>query len=402
MSIDVETPERVRQLPETLLPLRERLLANLVMIAQTPASTGEEEQRVRFLLDRFVEAGISDAAADEVGNAVGRLRGSGGERNILLVSHLDTIFPANLDHGVTVEADRVIGPGVGDNALGAAIISLIPVVLEHLDVRLRSNLILLGSTRSLGHGNHAGIRFFLDHLPERVDYGICVEGMQLGRLNYFSIGTARGDVTCHVRPEPSRSYGTESALVVLNHIINRVLAISVPNRPYTMIRLGKMRAGVAYDVEPDHAELGLEVVSHSDQMIEQVHRQIEDIVAEMSARHAVDAHLDMFFKTRAGGMAFAHPLVKQVLDVMQSLGIEPDQGHSPSELSELIGRNIPAVTLGISRGVKSRKWSPDYVLIDPILTGVAQLVSVICAIDEGACEEVDDRIGVNGEESGED
>ena len=401
MSVDVETPEAIRQLPWALLPLRERLLANLVMIAQTPASTGEEEQRVRFLLDRFVEAGISDAAADEVGNAVGRLHGSGGERNILLVSHLDTIFPANLDHSVTVEADRVIGPGVGDNALGAAIVSLIPVVLEHLGIQLRSNLILLGSTSSLERGNHAGIRFFLDHLPERVDYGICVEGMQLGRLNYFSIGTARGDVACHVRPEPSRSYGTESALVVLNHIINRVLAISVPNRPYTVIRLGKMRAGVAYDVEPDHAELGLEIVSHSDQMIEQVHRQIEDIVAEMSARHAVDAHLDMFFKTQAGGMAFAHPLVKAVLNVMQSLGIEPDQGHSPSELSEFIGRSIPAVTLGISRGVKNRKWSPDYVLIDPILTGVAQLVGVIRAIDEGACDEVDDKLAVNGEDGDE-
>ena len=172
------------------------------------ASTGEEGQRVRFLLDRFVEAGLVDAAADEVGNAVGRLQGRKGDRNILLVSHLDTIFPANLDHNVMVEADRVIGPGVGDNALGAAIVSMVPAVLEQLELQIDSNLILLGSTSSVSRGNHAGIRFFLDHLPEQVDCGICVEGMQLGRLNYFSIGTARGDITCDVRPEPSRSYGS--------------------------------------------------------------------------------------------------------------------------------------------------------------------------------------------------
>lgn len=366
--------------------MRERLLANLVMIAQIPASTGEEGQRVRFLLDRFAEAGLSDAAADEVGNAVGRLRGKRGLRTILLVSHLDTIFPANLDHNVIVEADRVIGPAVGDNALGAAIVSMVPAVLEHLDIPLDSNLILLGSTSSVGRGNHAGIRFFLDHLPEKVDCGICVEGMQLGRLNYFSIGTARGDITCDVRPEPSRSYGSESALVVINHIINRVLGISTPNRPYTVIRMGRMRAGVAYDVEPDHAELGVEIVSHSDQMIDQVHQQIEDIVSEMSARHAVEAHLDLFFRTRAGGIPFSHPLVRGVLEVMSSLGIEPDQGHSPSELSELIARNIPAVTLGITRGDKNRKKQPDYVLIDPILTGVAQLLGVILAVDQGGCD----------------
>jgi len=369
--------------------MRERLLANLVMIAQIPAPGGAEEQRVRFLLDRFVEAGISHAAADEVGNAVGRLQGKTGDRNILLVSHLDTIFPANLDHNVTVESDRVIGPGVGDNALGAAIVSMVPSVLEHLGIELDSNLILLGTTHSLGRGNHAGIRFFLDHIPEKVNCGICVEGMQLGRLNYFSIGTARGDITCDVRPEPSRSYGSESALVVINHIINRVLGISIPNRPYTVIRLGKMRAGVAYDVEPDHAELGVEIVSHDDEMIDQIHHQIEDIVSEMSARHAVEAHFYLFFKTQAGGIPFSHPLVKGVLDVMRSLQIEPDQGHSPSELSELIARGVPAVTLGISRGMRSRKQSPDFVLIDPILTGVAQLIGAILAIDEGACDEVE-------------
>jgi len=385
----IETPEAIRDFPEALKPLRERLLANLVMIAQIPAPTGEEHRRVRFLLDRFGEAGLSEAATDEVGNAVGCLNGTHSNRTILLVSHLDTIFSFSQDHDVTVEADRVIGAGVGDNALGAAIVSLMPAVLEHLGIELESDLILLGSTGSLGRGNHAGIRFFLDHPPEKIDAAICVEGMELGRLNYFSIGTARADITCTIRPmpEPSRSYGSESALVVLNHIINRILGIATPSRPYTRINMGRMWAGVSYDVEPDHAELGLEIVSHSDEMIDQICRQISDVVSEMAARHGVDANLDVFFSTQAGGIPFAHPLIQAVMEVMRQLGIEPDQGHSPSELSELITRNIPAVTLGITRGTKGRKRQPDYVLIEPILTGVAQLVGVILAIDKGACDE---------------
>ncbi|MBN1910554.1 MAG: hypothetical protein JW818_12490 [Pirellulales bacterium] len=382
-------PESISDLPEALRPLRERLLANLVMIAQIPAPTGGEAERVRFLLDRFTEARLDDAAADEAGNAVGRLRGKSGHRTILLTSHLDTIFPANVDHSVVVEADRVLAPAVGDNALGAAIVSLMPTVLEHLGIELESDLILLGSTHSLQRGNHAGIRFFLDHLPQKLDFGICVEGIQLGRLNFFSIGTARADVTCTVRQaaEPSRSYGSESALVVLNHVINRILSISTPSRPYTTIRMGMVHAGVAYDVEPDHAELGFEVVSHSDEMIEMICDQIKDIVSEVTARHAVDAELDVFFQTKAGGIPFAHPLVKNILEVMRQLGIEPDQGHSPSELSEMIARDIPAVTLGVTRGQKGRKRRPDYVLIDPILVGAAQLVGTILAIDRGACDE---------------
>ncbi|MFH1920655.1 MAG: peptidase [Planctomycetota bacterium] len=390
MSTHLEVPEMIRDLPETLRAMRERLVANLVMIAQIPAPTGDEASRVRFLLDRFAEASLRDAAVDDAGNAVGRLAGTRGDRTILLVSHLDTIFPATQSHDVRVEADRVLGPSVGDNALGAAIISLIPAVLEHLGIELQSDLLLLGSTRSLGRGNHSGIRFFLDHLPEKVDLGICVEGMQLGRLNFFSIGTARADITCEVRqlPEPSRSYGSESALVVLNHIINRILGIATPSRPYTRINMGRMRAGMYYNVEPDLAELGLEIVSHSDEMIDRICGEMNDIVSEMSARHAVDARFEVVSSTRAGGIPFAHPLVKSVLEVMGQLKIEPDQGHSPSELSELISRQIPAVTLGITYGDKSRKAEPEYVLIDPILTGVAQLLGVILAIDEGVCDEV--------------
>lgn len=389
MNSPVDVPEIICEFPEALKPLRERILANLVMISQMPAPTGHEIGRVRFLLDRFAEAGLSDATADEVGNAVGRLAGKGSGRTILLASHLDTIIPASQAHDVVVEADRVLGPGIGDNALGAAVVSLMPTILEHLQIELNSDLILLGSTGSLGRGNHAGLRFFLDHLPSRVDVGICVEGMQLGRLNYFSIGTARADISCSVRThsEPSRSYGSESALVVLNHIINRILSIAMPTRPYTRINMGKIHAGMSYDVEPDHAELGLEIVSHSDGMLENVCNQIHDIVGEMSARHAVDVNFDPFFTTQAGGIPFSHPLVKSVLEVMEQLRVEPDQGHSPSELSELIRRGIPAVTLGISHGRKARKSEPDHVLIDPILTGVAQLVGVILAIDEGVCDE---------------
>ncbi len=237
MAIGLDTLERVREFADELVPLREELIANLVMIAQIPAPTTEETQRVRFLLDRFVESSLQEVGADEVGNAVGMLYGTRGHRTIMLASHLDTIFPSRVDHNVVVHADSVVGPGVGDDALGAAVVSMVPTVLEQLGIQLQSNLHLVGTIHSLGRGNHEGIRFYLDHSSRPVDFGIVVEGIQLGRLNYFSIGTLRGDIMCDVRPEPSRSYGTESALVVLNHIINRILSISVPTRPQVIVPL---------------------------------------------------------------------------------------------------------------------------------------------------------------------
>lgn len=377
--------ETIAQLPSQLAPLREEFLANVVMLGQIPAPTGEEADRVTFVLDRFLEAGIPEAGEDEAGNAVGSVPGTLGGRTIMVVAHLDTIVPSNVDHNVLVQADRIVGPGISDNSLGAAVLSMIPTCLADLGIQLASNLTLLATVKSLDRGNHAGLKFHLDHTPDRVDFGLCIEGVQLGRLNYFSIGTLRGDITCDVRPVLSRSYGSQSAIVVLNHIVNQLLNVEVPQRPFTRISIGRLRAGVSYDTEPDHAELGFEVISHDDGMIHRIQSRIEEIVAEVAARHAVDAALDCFFRRGAGGLAFSHPLVRSTLEVMQTLGIEPDQGHSPSELSEFIARGIPAVTLGMTAGEKHRK-RPDHILIEPLIRGVSQLIGVLLAIDAGACD----------------
>lgn len=378
-------PECVAELPQALGPLREEFLANLVLLGQIPAPTGHEADRVQFILDRFLEAGIPEAGEDEAGNAVGTISGRTGDRNIVLVAHLDTIVPSNIDHNVVVQTDRIVGPGISDNSMGAAVLSMIPNCLTQLGIELDSDLKLLATVKSLHRGNHAGLKFHLDHAPEPVDFGLCLEGVQRGRLNYFSIGTLRGDITCNVRPILSRSYGSQSAVVVLNHIVNQLLNIEVPQRPFTRVSIGRLRAGVSYDTEPDHAELGFEVISHDDEMITRIQQQIEEIVSEVAARHAVDAVLDCFFRRGAGGLAFSHPLIKSTLEVMETLRIEPDQGHSPSELSEFIARGIPAVTLGITEGEKNRK-GPDHVLIEPLVGGIAQIIGVLLAIDSGTCD----------------
>ena len=57
-----------------------------------------------------------------------------------------------------------------------------------------------------------------------------------------------------------------------------------------------------------------------------------------------------------------------------------------AELSALIDSGIPAVTLGISHGKRMNKLDEE-VAISSISTGVAQLISVLLAIDGGYCDE---------------
>ena len=371
---------------DKLKPLREQLLSNLVLLSQMPAPTGKEEQRVEFMLERFALAGLSQAASDEIGNAVGVLPGTEGRRDIMICTNLDSELSGKTDHDVTVLSDRITGAGVAENTVSAAALALLPDILRMLDIKLKSNLVLVGSVKSFERGNHEGVNFFLDHVSKRPDYGIVLEGVPLGKLNHFSIGTLRGDMYCDVDTEHKRMLGTESALVVLTSVVNRMMRIRLPRKPYSVVRLGKFHAGQNYDIEPDHAELGFEVVSYDDEIINSVREEIKSIISEMSARFDVNIDVDYFFSRQAGGLAFNHPLVQAALETMRVLNIEPIQAHIASELSNFIARDIPALTLGLTTG-KRRLRPSDYIDIDPIFTGIAQLLGVLLAIDEGECDE---------------
>ena len=85
---------------ERLSELSEIMLANLVMIAETPAPTFSEQRRTEFLLERFNEYELQNCSTDEAGNALGILPGELGDRNILVVGHMDTVFTESEDHTV--------------------------------------------------------------------------------------------------------------------------------------------------------------------------------------------------------------------------------------------------------------------------------------------------------------
>ncbi|MCB1231922.1 MAG: peptidase dimerization domain-containing protein [Verrucomicrobiae bacterium] len=368
---------------ESLKDLREMVLANTVMCGEIPSPTFEEENLVRFLCNRFTEAGLSSISTDEIGNAVAILPGSEGERsrNLLIVAHVDKIWETTDDHTVTVGAETLTGRGIADNALGAAVLITLPAILEHLGISLNSNLILLGATRSFGKGDLGGLRFFLENSQHHFDAALCLEGMQLERLSYSCLGMRRGEITIDLKSPAARHPGSAGAIAPLNHLVDKILAIERPERPLTEIRLGSVQAGSAYNVAPRSASLRFEVRSESGEIVAGITEQIEEIVDEISAGHEASADLQIIATREPGDIGFSHPLVKSTRTIMETLAIEPALDPSMSELAALLDRGIPALTTGLTRG-ENRHTSRETIEIAPLFSGLAQLVGVLVLLDK--------------------
>jgi acetylornithine deacetylase/succinyl-diaminopimelate desuccinylase-like protein len=371
----------------TIQDIGEVLLANLVMIGEIAAPTFGEQRRVEFLKDRFVESGLIDCSIDEMCNIYSILPGENGQRNILVVAHTDTVFSEEIDHTITVRPDSMIGHAIADNSLGVAAMTSLPTILEHLDIRLQSNLILMGAARSLGRGDLEGLRFFLSNTETPIAAGVSVEGLQLGQLSHSSIGMLRGEIHCTVPEEYDWTrFGATGAILPLNEIINQIVEIPVPKRPGTVIVLGSISGGTSFDKIATQAQFGFEIRSESAELVEKIRERIEEITMEVSERTSTQVNLDFFAKRVPGGIAFSHPLCRQTRKIIQALDIQPQISPSISELSTFIDRNIPAITIGITNGERLKNQK-EIIQIQPIFTGLAQLVGVLLAIDGGFCDE---------------
>jgi di/tripeptidase len=374
--------DRVRQLPLEIERYRELLLANVIMLGEIPAPTFHEQERINLLEQRFTECGLQNCSVDEKGNGAAIIQGTGGDTTIMVAAHADTPFSANVDHTLTLEPDRIVGPGIADNSLGVAVLATLPTLLEGLGIAFSSDILLMSSVRSLNEGNQEGLRFFLSNTKRPITAALAVEGVQLGRLNFRSRASLGGEIFCVA----DKAYEEVSALDVLSQIIYRLRKIELPEESKTRLILGFIEGGVTYKTPARKARLKFQLSSDSDQTIIDITEKIDSLIAELSKEYRVKIDFNVIARTRYGGLDPKHFFVLQARRVLTTLGIHPGDNPYSSVVSGFVENNIPAMCIGITTG-ENLNYPDERIDISPIMKGVAQLIGLLMALDGGCCAE---------------
>lgn len=375
-------------LRERLASKRELLLANAVMFSEIPSHTFEEAERARFLMDRLIEAGCQNVSTDELGNAVGIHPGKSGKRNILVSAHLDTPFPKSVDHAISVTPDTIVGPSIMDNSLGLAAVATLPTILEQLGVQLNDNLVLLGSTRSMGKGDIEGMRFFLENNRLPMHAGVLCEGGTLGRLSYSSLGVVRGTIDCQIK-RGATGLAAGGAIPILNRIMTKILEIPLPQDPVTQLILGSVDAGTTYNTTARDAHLRFEIRSEGVGVASGIYEEIEAVVAEANSISGASAELTRVGYRKNNEISFSHPLVRTARRILKGLEVDAHAAPSTGELSTLLGRGVPSLVIGLTNGEHRHEYN-ETIEIAPIFAGLAQLITLLQAIDGGLCDADED------------
>lgn len=360
--------------------LVERVLDLAVSIQQIPAPTFEEIKRAQFVHEKFLQGGLTDVSIDTLGNVYGRLPGTGTAPALVISAHLDTVFPESTDLRVTYSAERIAGPGIGDNSLGVAGLFGLLWALYQRGVSLDHDVWLVANVGEEGLGDLNGMRAVVDRFGDSVQAYIVLEGMALGQIYYRGLGVKRYCVRVQTQGGHSWvDYGRPSAVHELAKIITHLSDLPVVERPRTTLNVGVIKGGTTVNTIASEAHLELDLRSEEAGILEDLSARVEDLVAA-SNRPGVMVSAEVIGRRPAGEISLDHPLVQLAARCLQKQGISPRINIGSTDANIPLSLGLPAICIGLTAGSGAHTVD-EFIYKPPLGQGLAQLISIVEQFD---------------------
>lgn len=360
-----------------------RVLDMAIAIQQIPAPTFAESKRAAFVCECFNEAGLADVAIDATGNVYGRLPGRGRAQPVVVSAHTDTVFPAKTNLTVHREADKIHGPGIGDNSLGVAgLFGLVWALATKRPSRpevkseLPGDLWLVANVCEEGLGDLRGMRAVVDRFEDSPRAYIILEGMALGQIYHRGLGVQRYRIT--IRTSGGHSwvdYGRPSAIHELGGLVTRLTALPLPTRPRTSLNVGIIQGGTSINTIAAEASLELDLRSEGGRALGDLTGWVESLVRATN-RSNIAASCEVIGRRPAGKISTRHPLVQLAWDCLEAQDIRPNLGVGSTDANIPLSRGLPAVCVGLTHGSGAHTVQ-EFIHTEPVSKGLAQVFELV-------------------------
>jgi len=393
--------------------LTARLLDLAIAIQQIPAPTFHEAERAEFVRARFAEEGLSDVEIDSTGNVYACIRSNHkpltiNQRSLVVSAHLDTVFPSSVDLAVTREPEprastgttsRILAPGIGDNSLGVAGLFGLVWALRERGLSLPGNLWLAANVCEEGLGDLRGIRAVVDRFGTDPLAYIVLEGMALGQVYHRGLGVRRYRITVHTQGGHSWiDYGQPSAIHELTTLSTRITALEpprtpragtgttspragtgttseLPRTPRTTLNIGIISGGSSVNTIAAEAMLELDLRSESDETLETLTGQVEQIV-QAAQKPGVTVEAEIIGQRPSGEIPAEHPLVRLAQDCLRAAGIEPHLNTGSTDANLPLSLGLPTITIGLTTGGRAHTVH-EFINLAPLEKGLEQVVRLV-------------------------
>jgi tripeptide aminopeptidase len=349
----------------------EHVIRDTLGLARIPAPTFHEELRGNALANGLREAGLR-VELDAVGNVIGYADVGGHLHKpaVAVLAHLDTVFPLDTPLKVELHGDRLVGPGVGDNALALAALLWLARVMK--DQRGNLNLIFVGTVGEEGLGDLRGARAFASNHCN-VTAAVVLEGHYLGRIIHAGPGSRR--IRVAFRGPGGHSwddFGEVSAVHEILHVGANLTHLPLPQETKTTLNIGVLAGGQSVNSIAADACMLIDVRSASEHTLTSLVSAVRSELAIAARSTRITMQVDDVGDRPAASIAPDHWLVLQAVVASKEVGIEAKLDMASTDANALLAADIPTVATGISLGGNMHRLD-EWVAVAPIAAGLRQL-----------------------------
>jgi tripeptide aminopeptidase len=378
------SPERIEAVRAAAAAVTPDVLELTALIAAVPSPTGEESAKSLLVERLFATAGLA-TERDDIGDVVSVIPGGqpsrAGTPRLVVAAHIDTVFPIGTPLEVKRSADRLSGPGVGDNSVAVAAAIKLAELFRIAGEAPAVDVLLTGNVGEEGLGNLRGIR---EVLASRSDIGavVALEGHNLGRVTHVAVGSRRFRIA--VKGPGGHSwgdFGRPNAIHGLSKLIAELDAIPLPRSPKTTLNVGMISGGVSVNTIAPDASCLLDLRSIDESALRRLSDRVTRLVDRSNRGDGVVYTAESIGERPAGVVAADSPIVQIAASTLAALGLEPSFDASSTDANVPIAAGIPAVCIGLTTGGNVHRVD-EFIDVEPVSKGVTQLALLILALAE--------------------
>jgi acetylornithine deacetylase/succinyl-diaminopimelate desuccinylase-like protein len=365
------------------------LLETQVAVSEIAAPTGDEGRRGAWIARRFAAYGLTGVRTDDAGNVIGRRAGSEDVAQVAVCANLDTVFPIGTAIGVRHDRGRLIGPGIGDNGRGLAVMLALAEEIDGRRVRTRRPVDFVATVGEEGLGDLRGVKHLFASGRSRAAAVIALDGAGDERVVHRALASRRYRVVFRGPGGHSwAAFGTPTAVHAAARAAARLASLVLPREPRTTLSVGRMGGGISVNSIPDEAWLEVDLRSTSPAVLERYDRELRAAVraaaSEENAQRAsgalpLEATVAVIGDRPGGELPAGDPLVVAALDATRLVGRSPELATASTDANVPISLGVPAIAIGAGgRGGDAHTQGEWFENVDGTV-GVARALTIVVA-----------------------
>ena len=382
---------------------KEEFLSLLKTLSVIPAPSGQEEKRADFCLAYLLNHGCEGSFMDQAGNVIYPWHDRGDNELLVLMAHMDVVFPDTGALPLYEDEEKIYCPGVMDNT--ANLVNLLKLAeytaclseanpsrtasdqrLDGSNARMSpasdtdmTGILFVCSTGEEGLGNLKGCREICRKYGDRIQAFLALD-LTMDSYTARAVGSLRYELRLRARGGHSYlDFGNSNAIEKAARLIEELYQIPLPAKGKSSYNVGKIEGGTSVNTIAQSCSFLYEIRSDDAQAMEELRKAFEAAAIKRGAEVKLLGERPC---EKDADKEFRRKLFEMTENAIEkAIGKRPQAILCSTDCNIPLSMGIPSVCVGscLGSGAHTRQ---EYMIKDSLLPGYEAVKEKIMGILE--------------------